>query len=144
MTNSADPGQLAFEETKGICCDSSSLVPSHFIILVYFRRFCCYFMSVNFTILWVNSADGKLVIFSSFFFIFFYFLVYFFYFQETEFDYSCKLSPMETLCMKFQILFTWKNKKNVSICRLLKILSRVLSVNALSGAMYPAKAIYPA
>ena len=32
--------------------------------------------------------------------------------------------------MKCQILFSGKNKKNISVCRLLKILSRVLSVNA--------------
>ena len=31
--------------------------------------------------------------------------------------------------MKCQILFTGKNKKNISKCRLLKILPRVLSVN---------------
>ena len=32
--------------------------------------------------------------------------------------------------MKCQILFSGKNKKNISKCRLLKILPRVLSVNA--------------
>ena len=32
--------------------------------------------------------------------------------------------------MKCQILFIGKNKKNISKCRLLKILPRVLSVNA--------------
>ena len=31
--------------------------------------------------------------------------------------------------MKYQILFSGKNKKNISKCRLLKILPRVLSVN---------------
>ena len=31
--------------------------------------------------------------------------------------------------MKCQILFSEKNKKNISKCRLLKILPRVLSVN---------------
>ena len=31
--------------------------------------------------------------------------------------------------MKCQILFSGKNKKNISKCRLLKILPRVLSVN---------------
>ena len=34
----------------------------------------------------------------------------------------------ETVCMKCQILFSGKNKKNISKCRLLKILPRVLSV----------------
>ena len=33
--------------------------------------------------------------------------------------------------MKGQILFSEKNKKNISKCRLLKILPRVLSVNEL-------------
>ena len=47
----------------------------------------------------------------------------------------------ETICMKCQILFSEKNKKNISKCCLLKILPRVLSVNleaersALYGAM---------
>ena len=29
------------------------------------------------------------------------------------FDSSCKLSPVETVCMKCQILFSEKNKKNI-------------------------------
>ena len=36
---------------------------------------------------------------------------------------------MGTICMKCQILFSRKSKKNISKCRLLKILPRVLSVN---------------
>ena len=35
--------------------------------------------------------------------------------------------------MKCQILFSGKNKKNISKCRLLKILPRVLSVNRSLG-----------
>ena len=35
--------------------------------------------------------------------------------------------------MKCQILFSGKNKKNISKCRLLKILPRVLSVNNTYG-----------
>ena len=31
--------------------------------------------------------------------------------QETGFDISCKLSPVETICMKCQILFPGKYKK---------------------------------
>ena len=39
-------------------------------------------------------------------------LKYFIHFpQKTRLDISCKLSPMETICMKFQILFTGKHKK---------------------------------
>ena len=33
--------------------------------------------------------------------------------QKTGFDISCKLSPKETICMKCQILFSGKNKKNI-------------------------------
>ena len=65
-----------------------------------------------FTIVLANSADDKLEIF----------------FQKTGFVISCKLSPEETVCMKCQNLFSGKNKnKNISVCRLLKILLRVLS-----------------
>ena len=42
-------------------------------------------------------------------------LKYFSYFsQETDFDISCKLSPMETICMKCHILFSGKNKNNIT------------------------------
>ena len=34
--------------------------------------------------------------------------------QETGFNISCKMSPLETICMKCQILFSDKNKKNIS------------------------------
>ena len=52
-----------------------------------------------FTILWANSADNEL--------IFSYFS------QTTGFHISCKLSPLETICIKCQILFSAKNKKNI-------------------------------
>ena len=56
-------------------------------------------------------------------------LKYFSYFsQETGCDISCKLSPLETTCMKCQLLFSVENKKNISVCRLLKILPRVRSI----------------
>ena len=35
------------------------------------------------------------------------------FFQKTGFDISCKLSPLETICMECQILFAGKNKKNI-------------------------------
>ena len=58
-------------------------------------------------------------------------LVIFSYFsQKTGFDISCKLSPLETICMKCQNLFFGKNKKNISVCHLLKILPRVLSIKS--------------
>ena len=34
--------------------------------------------------------------------------------KKTWFDISCKLSPLETICMKCQILFSGKNKKNTN------------------------------
>ena len=42
-------------------------------------------------------------------------LKYFSYFsQKTGFEISCKLSPLETICMNCQILFPQKNKKNIN------------------------------
>ena len=35
--------------------------------------------------------------------------------DKTGFDISCKLSPMEIICMKCQILFPGKNKKNINL-----------------------------
>ena len=41
-------------------------------------------------------------------------LKYFSYFsQKTGYDISSKLSPKETICLKCQILFSGKNKKNI-------------------------------
>ena len=54
---------------------------------------------LTFTTLWVNSADDKLVIF---------FLIFS---QKKGFDISCKLSSVETICMKCQILFSGKIRK---------------------------------
>ena len=68
-----------------------------------------------FTTLWVNSAGDKLIYFS-------------YFSQKTGSDISCKLSPMETTCMKCQSLFSGQNKKNISKCRLLKFLPSMLSV----------------
>ena len=35
----------------------------------------------------------------------------FFFPQKIGFDISCKLSPKETICMKYQSLFSEENKK---------------------------------
>ena len=52
--------------------------------------------------------------FTGFFFLFLALAAIFsYFFQKTEFDISCKLSPLETICMKCQILFSGKNKKNI-------------------------------
>ena len=46
-------------------------------------------------------------------------LKYFSYFsQKTDFDISCKLSPVETICMKCQILFSGKTIINLSSAEL--------------------------
>ena len=48
-----------------------------------------------------------------------HFEIYSYFSQKTGFDILCKLSPMETICMEGQIMFSGKNKKKSSICRLL-------------------------
>ena len=50
----------------------------------------------------IFSADDMLKFFS-------------YFFQKTGFDISCKLSPMETICMKSQFLFSVKNKENINL-----------------------------
>ena len=50
-----------------------------------------------------------------------------FFFQKIGFDISCKLSPEETIFMRCQSLFSEKNDKNISNCRLLKVLPSMLS-----------------
>ena len=47
--------------------------------------------------------------------------------QNIGFNFTCSLSPKETICMKCQHLFSGKNKKNILKCRLLKLLSSMLS-----------------
>ena len=63
-----------------------------------------------------NSADEKLMIF-------------FYYSHKTWFGISCKLSPLETICKKCQILFRGKSEKNITKCRLLNFLRSMQSVN---------------
>ena len=58
--------------------------------------------------------------------------------QKTGSDISCKLSPVETICMKYQNLLSGKSKKkniSVHVCCLLKILSRMLSVKWVTHAL---------
>ena len=74
---------------------------------------------LTFTSLKANSADDELMIQC----IFSYFS------QKSGFEISCSLSLMETVCMKCQILFSGKNKENISKCYLLKILPRRPSIN---------------
>ena len=66
--------------------------------------------------LWVKfSADNILKHFSNFS-------------QNTGFDISCKLSLMETICMKCQILFSEKNKKNIINLSSAELAKRVVMV----------------
>ena len=82
------------------------------------------------TTLLANSADNKL--------IYIYFVIFF---QKPKFDISCQLSVLETVCMKFQNLFPGKNK-NISICRLLKILLRVVRVKKRRGVCKQHKSVH--
>ena len=60
-------------------------------------------------------------------------LKYFFLFsQKTGLDISCKLSPMETICMKCQILFSWKRKKTKYHLSYAELTQRVVKVNILT------------
>ena len=79
-----------------------------------FSMVCSKLFFFTFTTLWANSADNILM--TSYFS------------QKTGFDISSKQSPLETICMKNQNLFSVKNKKNISKCHLLKFLLRELNV----------------
>ena len=65
-----------------------------------------------------------------------HFEIYFFFIfprkHDLTFHANClqwRQSPMETICMKHQILFSGKNKKKISKYRLLKFLPSVISIN---------------
>ena len=42
-----------------------------------------------------------------------HFEIFFMHSKKIRFGISCKLSPLETVCMKYQSLFSGKNKKNI-------------------------------
>ena len=68
---------------------------------------------------------------------------YFSYFSwKIGCDTSCKLSPQETICMKCQILFSRKDKKNISKCRLLKFLPSIQSVNLRKKSCHLAESFF--
>ena len=54
-------------------------------------------VTLAFSTVWTNSADDILISFS-------------FFKKKRDFDISCKLSPNETICMKFQSLFSGGKK----------------------------------
>ena len=47
--------------------------------------------------------------------------------QFTGFDFSCKL--LETICMKIQILFSGKNKKNITYLMSAELAQKMVTVN---------------
>ena len=61
--------------------------------------------TLTFTTLCANSADDNDI------FLFFFFFFFFFFLSETGFDISCKMSPLQLICMKCHILFSRENKK---------------------------------
>ena len=74
------------------------------------------FCNIMFSMLSNNFSRQNFGIFFCFFFFFF-----FFFFQNTGFDISWKLSPKKTICLKFQSLSSWKNKKISPIYDLLNL-----------------------
>ena len=66
--------------------------------------------------LWANSADDKLMIF---------FLI----FLENRIWHFMQI--LLTICMECQILFSWKNNKNISKCHLLKFFTQHAKCNIL-------------
>ena len=55
---------------------------------------------------------------------------YYSYFsQETDFNISCKLSPIETICMKYQNMFSGKYKINFTNVSSAELTKRVVKVN---------------
>ena len=53
--------------------------------------------------------------------------------QKTDFDISCKLSPMETVCMKCQSLFSGGKKENIIFLSSAEFAKRVVMVNLILG-----------
>ena len=90
------------------CCDDWNLVLD--FIYLYKRN---KYKQFNFCIFF--SADNILKHFS-------------YFSQKTGFDISQKLSLMETICMKCQVLFPAKNKKNITDLLSAELAQRVVEV----------------
>ena len=76
--------------------------------------------SLTFTTLWANSTDDKLMCF-----FFFFFFSYFSHKKQDLTFHACKVSPLHEMSNPVSLE---KNKKNISKCRLLYFLLRVLRV----------------
>ena len=55
----------------------------------------------------------------------------FYFFQKKGIGISCRLSALETICMKYQILFSTKNKKNIINLLPVEYAQRVVKVKSL-------------
>ena len=79
----------------------------------------------NLTILWDSSADDNLSIF---------FLI----FQKHRLAFHSNVSKgdLETICMKYQSIFSGKNKKTILNCHQLKFLPSMLSIYVFSIPMH--------
>ena len=49
--------------------------------------------------------------------------------QKIKFDFSCKLSPKQTVCLEYQTLFSGKNEKNITSLLSAKFAHSVFKVN---------------
>ena len=72
--------------------DPGKNISEYLTLDIHYFHFYCYHV-------WANSVDDKLMLF------------YLFFPLKTGFGISCKLSPLETICMKCQNLFSGKNEK---------------------------------
>ena len=79
------------------CCILLSTFKVHFKPVNTTVPNCCHYCSA---VCIKFSADDILKCFS-------------YFSQKTGFDISCKLSPLETICMNCQILFSGKTRKNI-------------------------------
>ena len=61
----------------------------------------------------------------------FFFFFFSYFSQKTGFNISCKMSPLETICMKCNILFPGKIKKNIGNVSSAELNWRVVKVNSL-------------
>ena len=71
------------------------------------------------------------------------FEIFFLFFPKIGFDILCKLSPMETICIKCQILFSGKNTKNVISLSSAELGQRVITFNVISGVHLTLKDLLP-
>ena len=60
--------------------------------------------------------------------VFFLFFPRFWFFMQIISDISCKLSPLETIFMKCLILFSGKNKKNITNLSSIELTQRVVKI----------------